>query len=85
MSRMTASDPRHGTENGYTNLGCHCDLCKKAHADYFRTGKGRERQRHRIESGLLKRRYHLAREAGYSAKEAQRRQFWSDPLAEPRS
>lgn len=25
-------DPRHGTPNGYRNLGCHCDDCKAANA-----------------------------------------------------
>lgn len=29
-------DPRHGTTNGYSNLGCRCDECKTAHADYHR-------------------------------------------------
>jgi hypothetical protein len=24
-------DERHGTLNGYTNHGCHCDLCTEAH------------------------------------------------------
>jgi hypothetical protein len=23
-------DPRHGTRNGYVNLGCRCDLCRAA-------------------------------------------------------
>lgn len=27
-------DPRHGTNNGYTNYGCRCDLCRKANAIY---------------------------------------------------
>lgn len=26
-------DPRHGTVNGYANLGCRCDSCRRAHAD----------------------------------------------------
>ncbi len=26
-------DPRHG-QNGYSNLGCRCDVCRQAHADY---------------------------------------------------
>lgn len=40
-------DPRHGTPNGYGNLGCRCDACKEAnredHARYMervrRTGE----------------------------------------------
>lgn len=24
-------DPRHGTTNGYGNLGCRCDACREAH------------------------------------------------------
>ena len=27
-------DPRHGTPNGYSNLGCGCDPCTAAWADY---------------------------------------------------
>jgi hypothetical protein len=30
-------DPRHGTDNGYTNLRCPCDDCRAAHTEYFRT------------------------------------------------
>lgn len=26
----------HGTENGYTNRGCHCQPCRDAHAGYTR-------------------------------------------------
>ena len=29
-------DPRHGTINAYKNLGCRCDECKQAIADYQR-------------------------------------------------
>lgn len=28
------TDPRHGTNNGYTNLGCRCDPCKDASSLY---------------------------------------------------
>jgi hypothetical protein len=38
MGRRTISpgdgDPAHGTPNGYSNLRCHCDECKRAWADY---------------------------------------------------
>jgi hypothetical protein len=27
-------DPRHGTANGYGNLGCRCPRCQEAHAAY---------------------------------------------------
>lgn len=27
-------DPRHGTLNGYDNLCCRCDRCRRANADY---------------------------------------------------
>lgn len=29
---MAEDDPRHGTPNGYGNLGCRCDACRAAHA-----------------------------------------------------
>lgn len=36
---FTVDDPRHGTSNGYTNLGCHCPPCTaawaKAHVAYM--------------------------------------------------
>lgn len=28
--RRDPSDPRHGTVNGYSNLGCSCDRCREA-------------------------------------------------------
>lgn len=36
-------DRRHGTENGYTNWGCRCDRCTKAHniGNAKRAKKGR--------------------------------------------
>jgi len=37
-------DPRHGTRNGYVNLGCRCDACRAAWAEYFKTYRRRERR-----------------------------------------
>lgn len=28
---LTPDDPRHGTTNGYGNLGCRCSPCREAH------------------------------------------------------
>lgn len=28
--KMLPGDPRHGTANGYSNLGCRCDKCRAA-------------------------------------------------------
>lgn len=41
---LAANDPRHGTYNGYHNLGCHCRPCTEAHSAYIlarnhRTGR----------------------------------------------
>lgn len=33
---LSASDPRHGTANGYNNLRCRCERCRKAWAAYIR-------------------------------------------------
>ena len=33
---LAADDPRHGTPNGYNNLGCRCRPCTKANSDYNR-------------------------------------------------
>ncbi len=31
MSALASDDSRHGTVNGYRNLGCRCDRCRDAH------------------------------------------------------
>lgn len=31
---MRPDDPRHGSDNGYSNGRCRCDLCTAAHARY---------------------------------------------------
>lgn len=31
---MKPDDPRHGTPNGYNNLGCRCSACRAAFAAY---------------------------------------------------
>lgn len=41
-------DPRHGTPNGYANLGCRCDLCRAANTDYAREYMRRVRSEHRL-------------------------------------
>ena len=33
---LSPGDPRHGTDNGYHNHSCRCDLCRKAATDYAR-------------------------------------------------
>lgn len=43
----TADDPRHGTPNGYNNLGCRCKRCTKAHTEYQRAYWERRRARER--------------------------------------
>lgn len=43
---MELTDPRHGTSNGYGNLGCRCDLCRAAWARYIvKLGHNRENMR----------------------------------------
>lgn len=34
--RLPARDHRHGTTNGYSNLGCGCTRCRAAWAEYTR-------------------------------------------------
>lgn len=55
---LALDDPRHGTTNGYSNLGCHCDRCKAAwakdHLNYMHSSpeqqeKARLRERARRE------------------------------------
>jgi hypothetical protein len=33
---LAPDDPRHGTYNGYNNLLCRCNRCRKAAADHMR-------------------------------------------------
>lgn len=33
---LAPDDPRHGTRNGYGNLGCRCDACREAHRQNHR-------------------------------------------------
>lgn len=33
---LSPGDPRHGTANGYSNLGCRCDACRKAQTAYMK-------------------------------------------------
>jgi hypothetical protein len=55
--KMTLDDRRHGTNNGYQNLFCRCELCRSAHAEYYYSGAGKElvkRYREKqIERGLV--------------------------------
>jgi hypothetical protein len=38
---MSPEDPRHGTDNGYRNLGCRCQPCRDAHAEWMREARPR--------------------------------------------
>jgi hypothetical protein len=40
-----ANDPRHGTANGYQNLGCRCPECKAAFAAFKRAYSARRKER----------------------------------------
>lgn len=54
MSELSISDPRHGTANGYNNLDCRCDACKKAWADYVAQQRlNRSRKARAGEGGLV--------------------------------
>jgi hypothetical protein len=33
-AELQPDDPRHGTVNGYGNLGCRCDACRTAHREH---------------------------------------------------
>jgi hypothetical protein len=42
---LAPDDPRHGTANGYINLGCRCVPCKGAYADWMREARARRASR----------------------------------------
>jgi hypothetical protein len=44
---LAPDDPRHGTENGYSNLDCRCQPCRDAFAARMRKYKARIRAEHR--------------------------------------
>ncbi len=41
---MRSDDPRHGTENGYSNLHCRCEDCREAHRVYYRIRREQRRR-----------------------------------------
>lgn len=41
---LSDDDPRHGTTNGYGNLGCRCDACRAAHAVHHARYMKRKRE-----------------------------------------
>lgn len=46
-------DPRHGTLNGYTNLGCNCAKCKAANTanqNRYMRSNPEQREKHRDRS-----------------------------------
>ena len=43
--RMSGDDPRHGTDNGYINLGCGCLSCRAAATRSARESKARRLSR----------------------------------------
>lgn len=51
---MNVDDPRHGTINGYINLGCRCSMCRDAnrirHAHYINRLRAGDARRTRSES-----------------------------------
>jgi len=48
LGRLTPDDPRHGTINGYGNLGCRCDLCREAHRKNHNEYMARQRAMGRV-------------------------------------
>jgi hypothetical protein len=42
MSNLPPNDPRHGTINGYSTLGCRCDRCRAAGTKSARRRRLRE-------------------------------------------
>ena len=43
--KMLPGDPRHGTVNGYSNLGCRCDKCRASWASHQQTQRAKRAQR----------------------------------------
>lgn len=47
-TELAADDPRHGTTNGYGNLGCRCEACRAAHRASHAAYLARQRAAGRI-------------------------------------
>ncbi|WP_141658660.1 hypothetical protein [Carbonactinospora thermoautotrophica] len=45
---LPPDDPRHGTTNGYGNLGCRCDRCRAANREQHREYLRRVREQGRV-------------------------------------
>jgi hypothetical protein len=45
MTTMNVDDPRHGTANGYHNLGCRCAACRAAWVESCRAARLRRRSK----------------------------------------
>lgn len=43
LFREDPNDSRHGSTNGYTNLGCRCDRCRAAWATHVRERNAKKR------------------------------------------
>lgn len=52
---LAKSDPRHGTANGYTNLGCRCERCRRAATEYHWRNGTAGYEKDTCECGGLKR------------------------------
>lgn len=53
---LTATDPRHGSNNGYTNHHCRCTPCRAGHADEKRRERKRRESRRMTISGTISKR-----------------------------
>lgn len=51
---VSPDDPRHGTWNAYSNLGCRCDRCRQAASEYNRERRRRGLARDRCACGAPK-------------------------------
>lgn len=43
--KMLSDDPRHGTVNGYSNLGCRCDECRASWASHLQAQRAARARR----------------------------------------
>jgi hypothetical protein len=81
---LAPEDPRHGTLNAYSNLGCRCRACKDANAAAVRIWLSDPHHRHQHQREERLRRARLGRRSNERRAKALTDPLYRAPWASPR-